>query len=281
MKLLKIVSIFGLLLLARGFAGAQNPLANKEPVSEVKCTFQDAAGAVIPGTEVILKATSGQKVLQTGLDGTVVVQLPSGKYSVTASKAEFATNTMDVEIVAPKPVSFAITLQVDDVCCGDGFQPEILTIPSELPDSVNQTASRYSTLAIEYLGKTNRPVFPVVITTSSKEGNWYAQNVFGNLVSEFVRVYTVRASILSEITKFPSLQNGLAHPPRSEQMHKKSPTVNFVAGRRHEYVQSVLDARTSVEILQEIERHVVDYPALEGQIREIENLTKQQSLKQQ
>jgi len=129
----------------------------------------------------------------------------------------------------------------------------------------------HTTLVVEFVGEMDRPVFPSVISTSSEEAEWYKQQLFKEPIGVFVNVAIVPASVLDEITELPLLRRALERAKPAEEEPKTTPTVRFLAGAGHDYVQIMLDARTSMKILLDIDKHVAKYPALESEIREIEN----------
>lgn len=129
--------------------------------------------------------------------------------------------------------------------------------------------SSYSTLAIQFVGEMNRPVSPIVISTSMKEGEWYRQNLFEEVVRGFNNVYLVPKSTLSRITELPLLKRELQRATRNEEMPHRPANVRFVVGVGHDHKEIMLDAPTSAEILRDIAKRVSKYPGLESQIQEV------------
>ena len=69
------------------------------PLSEMATTVFDESGAVIPDCEIVFKSDSATVVSHTGMDGSVTLRLPSGRYAVTTTRAGFAKSTIaDVQI---------------------------------------------------------------------------------------------------------------------------------------------------------------------------------------
>ena len=147
----------------------------------------------------------------------------------------------------------------------------LLRIASPSLGFAGQPEPRYTTLVVKFVGEMDRPVFPVVISTSSEEAEWYKQRLFKGPIGVLVNVDIVPASVLNELTELPSLRRALERAKPAEEGPKTTPTVRFLAGAGHDYVQIMLDARTSMKILLDIDKHVAKYPALESEIREIEN----------
>ena len=150
----------------------------------------------------------------------------------------------------------------------------LLTLALPSLGFAGQPEPRYTTLVVEFVGEMDRPVSPIVISTSSEEAEWYKQQLFKEPIGVLVNVDIVPASVLNEITELPLLRRALERAKAAEEEPKTTPTVRFLAGAAHDYVQIMLDARTSMKILLDIDKHVAEYPALESEIREIENCIK-------
>jgi hypothetical protein len=128
-----------------------------------------------------------------------------------------------------------------------------------------------TTLVVEFVGEMDRPVFPIVISTSSGEAEWYRQHVISEFDRDFARVDVVPASILNEIAESPLLRRALESAKPADDEPKTPDNVRFTAGVGHDHAQIMLDAQTSMKILKDIARVVVKYPTLKGEIQEIEN----------
>lgn len=135
-----------------------------------------------------------------------------------------------------------------------------------------QTRPRYTTLVVQFVGEMDRPVSPIVISTTSDEAEWYKQQLFKKPIGVLVDTEVVPTSVLNKIAGVPLLSRALERAKPEEEESRTTPTVRFVAGRGRDYAQIVLDAQTSTKILANIDKHVTNYPELQGQIREIESL---------
>jgi hypothetical protein len=129
--------------------------------------------------------------------------------------------------------------------------------------------SSYTTLAVEFVGDMDRPVFPVVISTSLEEGEWYRQNLFQEVIRPFDNVHVVPASVLSQITELPLLKRALESAKPADEGPKTAQNVRFSAGVGHDHVQIMVDAKTSTKILKDIARIVGKYPKLKSELQEI------------
>jgi hypothetical protein len=128
---------------------------------------------------------------------------------------------------------------------------------------------RYTTLVVEFVGEMDRPVSPIVISTSSEEGEWYKQH-FSPVVFP-VYVHVVPGSVLGEITELPLLKRALESAKPSDEEPKTPNNVRFTAGVGHHHVQIIVGAQTSTKILKDIARVVAKYPELKSDLEEIEH----------
>lgn len=129
----------------------------------------------------------------------------------------------------------------------------------------------YTTLVVEFVGEMDKPVFPIVISTSFEEAEWYRQHVISEFDRDFARVDVVPASTLTEIAESPLLKRALESAKPADDEPKTPDNVRFTAGVGHDHAQIMLDAQTSTKILKDIARVVAKYPGLKGELQEIEN----------
>jgi hypothetical protein len=117
------------------------------PLSEARVTVVDQSGAVIADGEVVYKSNSKTIASHTGTDGSAVVALPSGRYSVTATHVGFLRAEIpDFQVVAPEPSELRVVLQVDpnfQDCgpCGCNRCPVLVPITPATPDPPNVITS--------------------------------------------------------------------------------------------------------------------------------------------
>jgi hypothetical protein len=132
-------AVLGSLLLITTLCGGQERSVPK-PVSEVKCIVADATGAVIPHSEVVFNGETSPIIAHTGMDGSVNVELPIGRYTATAKQNGFVTSKpVDFQINAPTPFIFRVVLQVDSIPSdggGDGPMSGVPTTASDLPSVI-------------------------------------------------------------------------------------------------------------------------------------------------
>lgn len=126
---------------------------------------------------------------------------------------------------------------------------------------------RYTTLVVEYAGEQDRYISPVVISTSSEEGEWYRQHLWPQpLGGDLVFVQVVPASVLNKITELPLLTRQLE---RGDDEPKTLMDVEFTAGVGHDRVQVIVDDLRSAKILKDIAGVVANYSDLKSELQEI------------
>jgi hypothetical protein len=128
-----------------------------------------------------------------------------------------------------------------------------------------------TTLVIEFVGEMDRPVSPVVISTSSEEGEWYRQHVIPEFFRFLVHVDVVPASVLSQVADLPLLKRALESAKAADDEPETTQNARFTAGVGHDHVQIMLDAQTSTKILNDIVRVLAKYPTVTRGLQEIEN----------
>jgi len=132
-------------------------------------------------------------------------------------------------------------------------------------------APKYTTLIVEFVGEMDKPVAPIVISTSSEEGEWYKHHLVPRFFRFFTHVEVVPASVLGEIAELPLLQRTLQSAKRSDGEPKTPDNVRLTAGSGHHHVQVMVDDRTSRQILKEIVTVVAKYPSLTNELQVIED----------
>ena len=112
------------------------------PLSEIKITVFDQAGAVIPNSEVTFKSHSKTIVSHTGMDGMVKIMLPSSQYTVTTNHFGFVKNKVsDFQVTAPEPNKLKVVMELASaiICtlpCGPYVDLAVPTTTSDLPNFI-------------------------------------------------------------------------------------------------------------------------------------------------
>jgi hypothetical protein len=147
----------------------------------------------------------------------------------------------------------------------------LLTLPSPCQVFAQSPRPKYTTLVVEFVGEMDRPVPPVVISTSQEEGNWYKQHPLAGPGQFIVSVEVVPPSVLNEIAELPLLKRALESAKPLDDEPKTRNNVRFTTGVGHHHVQIIVDAQTSSKILKDILRIVDKYPDLKSELQEIDD----------
>jgi hypothetical protein len=134
-----------------------------------------------------------------------------------------------------------------------------------------QSEPRYTTLVVEYAGEQDRYIFPVVISSSSDEGEWYRQQLWPKGGDALAFVGVVPQSVLNEIAELPLLKCQLK---RGDNEDKTLMDVSFTAGVGHDHLQIIVDDQTSAKILKDIAGVVAKYSDLKSELQAIADQVK-------
>jgi hypothetical protein len=137
-----------------------------------------------------------------------------------------------------------------------------------------QPTSGYTTVVIEYVGKSNRPIFPIIISSSNNEAEWYTKKLFGDPISEFAHIDIVKKATLKEISGILSQKVDFTRPIASDRP-SMAPTIKLVAAIEDDFKETIIGTEDSVVIVGEIKKHVPRYPLLVGQLSDLEGLLNQ------
>ena len=97
-------------------------LAAQQSASGARLQLLDPAGAEIPGVSVqVVRGINGPVVVNgmTGADGTVVVLLPAGRYTVTAAGQGYKTAAQQIEVAGRGVTDVSLRLDIAGSCTGN------------------------------------------------------------------------------------------------------------------------------------------------------------------
>lgn len=132
-----------------------------------------------------------------------------------------------------------------------------------------QSAVHPATVVIEYVGKSDRPIFPIIISSSNNEAEWYRKKLFGDPISEFAHIDIVKKATLKEISGILSEKADFSRPIASDRP-RTAPTIKLVAAIEHDFKESSIGPEDSIVILGEIKNRVSKYPLLVRHLSEVE-----------
>ena len=137
-----------------------------------------------------------------------------------------------------------------------------------------QTRFEFTTIIFEYVGPTDRPVFPIVISASNEESEWLKKRFFGSPDFDLNPVRLVENATMKEISDIPMLQF-ILNRPITKYGPISSPAVRIIAGAGHNYKETLISAGNCVGIIDEIKKHASAYPSLVDQLSEFEGRIKE------
>lgn len=136
--------------------------------------------------------------------------------------------------------------------------------------SVGQVQQGYTTIVIQFVGEMDRPVFPIVISSSNEEGNWYIRELFEPANQGFGNIYIVNESTLRLLGN--DVPSSDAESRNSKTTVPHEPTLKVFLGRGHSYKETILDARSGAQMLSEVAKHIDESQDLGMRIRNLETL---------
>ena len=137
------------------------------------------------------------------------------------------------------------------------------------PSTHAKPESRCNTIEIEYVGKTDRPVFPIIIGSSAEEADWYKQKLFNDVDSIGGGVYIVRESTMRKIAEISLPNSSMKHASSGDGL-KTWPTLRLVLATGRDSNVVIVDAAGSALLLSETKKWVSEYPSLVERLTGIE-----------
>jgi hypothetical protein len=132
-----------------------------------------------------------------------------------------------------------------------------------------QSNPAYTTVVVEYLGKSDRPVFPIIISSSTEEAEWYKHKPSSDPLLSLAEVYIVQESTMKKISEI-SLPNGDLNGSSSGEALRTAPFLRVVLATRHHSKELAVQVEMSVTLLSEIKKRVPQYPLLVERLSEIQ-----------
>jgi hypothetical protein len=116
-----------------------------------------------------------------------------------------------------------------------------------------QTRFEFTTIIFEYEGPTDRPIFPIVISVSKEESEWFERRFFGRRDFDLNSVSLVGNATMKEISEIPMLQF-IVNRPITKYGPIGPPAIRIIAGTGHNYKGALISASNSFGIIDEIKR---------------------------
>jgi len=134
-----------------------------------------------------------------------------------------------------------------------------------------QPNSGYTTVVVEYVGKQDRSIFPIIISTTREEAEWYSHKLYDHPfdTSMFVDIYTVKQETLKEIADILLAKVDL-NRPISTSGPVTGPTLILVMATGRNSKETEIGVGDSVVVLAEMKKCVSNYPSLVEHLTDIE-----------
>jgi hypothetical protein len=102
------------LLLSAPWLLALTLTASAQPTQQLSGVVRDATSSVSPGVTVTVTgaALAASRVVMTDQQGRYELELPAGRYSITATRSDFQTATADISVGAAGPATLDLVLAV-------------------------------------------------------------------------------------------------------------------------------------------------------------------------
>jgi hypothetical protein len=111
-----------------------------------------------------------------------------------------------------------------------------------------QERMRYSVLAIEYVGESDKPFTPIVISDSRTGAEWFRSNVLKRGDLEFTSMYVVSAPLLKSLISGAEMYRPNTQS-KSESSRKSSNTVRITINKLQDEERFELDSKTASTML--------------------------------
>jgi hypothetical protein len=133
----------------------------------------------------------------------------------------------------------------------------------------SQSKPPVSTVVITYVGKSDRPVFPIVVSSSAEEAEWYKSKLFTDPVASFAHVYVVRRTVWTQIKAIRMLR-GDVKQSSSDDLQRTSPTLEVIVASGHDSKTLTIQAEDAITFLSDVKACVPSYPSLVHYLSEME-----------
>jgi hypothetical protein len=133
-----------------------------------------------------------------------------------------------------------------------------------------QRNPEYSTVIVRYMGKSDRPFPTTIISTSTKEAEWYRNELCGDPESLFTQITILRKTTmrkLGNVLQEDSVRNRFfsADKPKTE------PALDIVFGLGRKHSEVAISANDSIMILTELKKCVPNYRSLMEQLSTVQD----------
>ena len=133
----------------------------------------------------------------------------------------------------------------------------------------SQSKPRISTIVITFEGKSDHPVFPVVVSSSSEEAEWYKNKLFNDPVASFVHVYVVPKGVWTQITSVRMLREDVKQANPGD-LQGATPVLKVVLASGHSSRTVAVEAQDAIAFLSDVRARLPEYPSLVEHLSEMQ-----------
>ena len=127
----------------------------------------------------------------------------------------------------------------------------------------SQNRLKYSVLAIEYVGESDKPITPIVISDSKMGAEWYRDSVLKRSESELTYIHVVPVSLLERLISETESHKGILQSERTKS-HNSSVSVTIVTIQRKNTF--LYDRESAVLLLDNLRKRCKDYDSLRSDL---------------
>jgi len=113
---------------------------------------------------------------------------------------------------------------------------------------------KYSVLAIEYIGQSDKPITPIVISDSEAGAEWYQKAVLKRDKWDLIDVHVVNAALLEKLIAEAELFERTVHPER-EKISKSAKTVSVTIITPQSKNTFLYDTESAISQLDSLQKH--------------------------
>ena len=128
--------------------------------------------------------------------------------------------------------------------------------------SVSQEHIKYSVLAVEYIGETDKPIIPIVISPSKAGGEWYCTAVLKRGKLELTNVHVVSVSLFEKLIADAELHRGTVQEERGNNPKSFPRTVSVTIITPQKRDAFLYDTKVAVSVLESLQKRCQDDQSL-------------------
>ena len=129
---------------------------------------------------------------------------------------------------------------------------------------------KYSVLAIEYIGESDKPIAPIVITDSKAGAEWYRRAVLKREKLELTYEHIVGLSLLGKLIMEVDLYKGAVQQEHEKKLGpSKAVSVTIITSRRRNTF--LYDTESAISLLDSLQKHCKDDESLRSDLSHFQN----------